>query len=384
MSLWFIRCYPIGVLIDDLSTPCALVDLDRLERNAARMADKARRLGVRLRPHVKTHKCVEAARIQTADAFGGITVSTLAEARAFAAEGFTDITYAVPIAPQKIAEAADLNDEIDALNILVDHPDILRAAEETAASRSTILPVFLEIDCGGGRSGVDPESETTRALARRLADFAAIDFRGLLTHAGHSYRTRNRSEAFMIACEERNVMATLAAELRDLGLEFREVSVGATPTMRAIDDLTGVTEVRPGNYLFYDFFQAMIGSCEIDEIAFSVLTTVISVHPEHGRAAIDAGALALSKDAGPIHVDPECGFGMPVALEDQHPLPALRVATLTQEHGALSGPGVEALRPGTRIRIVPNHSCLAAACFESYHVLRGTEVVDEWRPARGW
>ncbi len=384
MSLWFIRCYPIGVLIDDLSTPCALVDLDRFERNAARMADKARRLGVRLRPHVKTHKCVEAARIQTADAFGGITVSTLAEARAFAAGGVTDITYAVPIAPRKIAEAADLNDEIDALNILVDHPDTIRAVEETAASRSTVLPVFLEVDCGGGRTGVDPESEATRALARRLAESEVIDFRGLLTHAGHSYRARNRSDAYDIACEERNVMATLAAELRDQGLEFREVSVGATPTMRAIDDLTGISEVRPGNYLFNDYFQAAIGSCEIDEIAFSILATVISVHPEHGRAVVDAGALALSKDPGPIHVEAECGFGVPVTLEDQHHLPHLRVAALTQEHGALSGPGVEALRPGTRIRIVPNHSCLSAACFENFSVLRGTEVVDEWRPARGW
>ena len=370
--------------LDDLSTPCALVDLDRLERNAARMAEKARRLGVRLRPHVKTHKCVEAARIQTADAFGGITVSTLAEARAFAAGGFTDMTYAVPIAPQKIAEVADLNDEIDALNILVDHPDTVRAIEETAASRSTILPVFLEVDCGGGRSGVDPESEATQILARRLADSAFIDFCGLLTHAGHSYRAHNRSETFEIACEERNVMATLAAELRDLDLEFPEVSIGATPAMRAIDDLTGITEVRPGNYMFFDAFQSTIGCCEIDEIAFSVLATVISVHPEHGRAVVDTGALALSKDPGPIHVDPDCGFGVPVALEDQHPLPGLRVSSLTQEHGALSGPGVEALRPGTRLRIVPNHSCVATACFESYHVLRGTEVVDEWRPARGW
>jgi len=377
--------------LDDLSTPCALVDLDRLEANAKRMAEKARRLGVRLRPHVKTHKCVEAARIQTTDAFGGITVSTLAEARAFAAGGFTDITYAVPIAPRRIAEAANLNDEIDALNILVDHLDTVRAVEETAASRSAILPVFLEVlpvflevDCGGGRTGADPESEATRALARRLAESEVIDFRGLLTHAGHSYLARNRSEAFEIACEERNVMASLAAELRDLGLEFREVSVGATPAMRAIDDLTGVTEARPGNYIFFDAFQSAIGSCEIDEIAFSVLTTVISVHPEHDRAVIDAGAVALSKDPGPTHVDPDCGFGIPVAIEDQHPLPGLRLNTLTQEHGALSGPGVEALRPGARIRIVPNHSCLAAACFESYHVLRGTEVVDEWRPAKGW
>ena len=348
------------------------------------MAEKARRLGVRLRPHVKTHKCVEAARIQTADAFAGITVSTLAEARAFAAGGFTDITYAVPIAPRRIAAAADLNDEIDALNILVDHLDTVRAVEETAASRSTVLPVFLEVDCGGGRTGVDPESEAPRALARRLAESEVIDFRGLLTHAGHSYLTRNRSEAFETACEERNVMASLAAELRDLGLEFREVSVGATPTMRAIDDLAGVTEVRPGNYIFFDAFQSAIGSCETDEIAFSVLATVLSVHREHDRAVIDAGAVALSKDPGPTHVDPDCGFGVPVTLEDQHPLPGLRLNTLTQEHGALSGPGVEALRPGARIRIVPNHSCLAAACFESYYVLRGTEVVDEWRPVKGW
>ena len=129
VSLWFNRCYPVGVLIDDVSTPCALVDLDQLERNAARVADKARRLGVRLRPHVKTHKCVEAARIQTDLHFGGLTVSTLAEAQAFASAGFTDITYAVPIAPQKIAEAAALNDEIDSLNLLVDHPDTIRSIE---------------------------------------------------------------------------------------------------------------------------------------------------------------------------------------------------------------------------------------------------------------
>lgn len=384
MSLWFIRCYPVGVLIDDLSTPCALVDLDRLERNAARMAKRAQRLGVRLRPHVKTHKCVEAARIETADAFGGITVSTLAEARAFTAEGFTDITYAVPIAPQKISDAADLHTGIDALNLLVDNLETVRAVEEVAAARGLILPLFLEIDCGGGRTGVDPEGETCGVLVRRLAGSDNIDFRGLLTHAGHSYRVRNRSEAFGIACHERNMMTALAAELRDLGAPVAEVSVGSTPTVCAIDDLSDVTEVRPGNYLFFDAFQAAIGSCAFDEIAFSVLATVISVQPDRQSAAVDAGALALSKDPGAIHVDPHCGFGVPVALEDQHPLPGLRLAALTQEHGTLTGPGVSALHPGTHLRIFPNHSCLSAACFESYHVLRGTEVVDEWRPTRGW
>ncbi|MFV2071951.1 MAG: alanine racemase [Thermoanaerobaculales bacterium] len=368
----------------DLPTPCALVDLDRLERNAARMAKRAQRLGVRLRPHIKTHKCVEAARIQTANTFGGITVSTLAEARSFVAEGFTDLTYSVPIAPEKITAAADLHARIGALNLLVDHPETARAIENVATSRDLVLSVFLEIDCGGGRTGIDPDGESCGTLVRRLAGSDHIDFRGLLTHAGHAYRARNRTEAFEAACEERNVMATLAAELRDLGVPVPEVSVGSTPTVRAIDDLSGVTEIRPGNYVFFDVFQAAIGSCEVDELAFSVLATVISTHPEHGRAVVDAGALALSKDAGPTHVDPECGFGVPVALEDQHPLPGLQIASLAQEHGTLTGPGVEALRPGTRVRIHPNHSCLSAACFESYHVLRGTEVVDEWHPVKGW
>ena len=384
MSLWFNRCYPFDVPFEELQTPAALVDLDRLESNASRMAEKAMRLGVRLRPHVKTHKCVEIARIQTDLHFGGLTVSTLAEAQAFAAGGFSDITYAVPIAPQKIADAADLHAEIGNLNLLVDHPDTVRAIEEVAASRKTSLPVFLEIDCGGGRSGVDPASDVTQLLVRRLADSESIDFRGLLTHAGHAYGARSRSEAYEVACEERNLMTAIAAEFRDLGVEIPEVSVGSTPTLRAIDDLTGVTEARPGNYLFNDYFQTAIGSCDLDDVAFSVLATVISVDIEQARAIVDAGALALSKDTGPTHVDPECGFGLPVTLEDQHRLPGLRVVGLTQEHGTLSGPGVEALRPGTRLRILPNHSCLSAACFDRYNVVRGTEVVNEWHPVRGW
>lgn len=370
--------------LHDLPTPCALVDLDQLERNARRVADKARRLGVRLRPHVKSHKCLEIARIQTDLHFGGVTVSTLAEAAAFADGGFTDITYAVPIAPQKIADAADLHSGIEALNLIVDHPETVRAIEELAASRGIALPVYLEIDCGGERSGVRPDDELAERLVRSLAGSAHIDFRGLLTHAGHAYRAHNRTEVFELACEERNVMTALAAQLRDLGVEVGEVSVGSTPTMRAIDDLTGVTEVRPGNYVFYDAFQSAIGSCDLDEIAFSVLATVIGVHPDYGHAVVDAGALALSMDPGPVHVDAGCGYGLPVATDDQHPLPGLRMVALTQEHGKLRGPGVEALRPGTRLRILPNHSCLAAACFDRYHVLRGTEVVDEWHPVKGW
>ena len=152
----------------------------------------------------------------------------------------------------------------------------------------------------------------------------------------------------------------------------------------AVEHLDGIDEVRPGNYAFFDVFQAAIGSCALSDVAFSVLATVVSVHPDEQRAVIDAGALALSKDPGPTHVDPDCGFGRIVAVEDQHPLPGLRLTSFSQEHGEIRGPGTAALRPGIRLRILPNHSCLSAACFESFHVVRGTEIIDEWRPFRGW
>ncbi len=376
--------YPHSMHLNDLQTPSALVDLDRLERNATRMADHTHHLGVRLRPHVKTHKCVEAARIQTRDHFGGITVSTLAEARGFAAAGFGDITYAVPVAPQKLEEVVEINSRIDRLSVLVDHMVTISAIEETARSHEVILPAWLKIDCGLHRAGVDPETEHAIVLATRLQNSPHIDFRGVLTHAGQSYDASNREDVLAVARDEREVTHTFVKRLAKAGINVPDTSIGSTPTISAVRDLDGIGEVRPGNYVFFDVFQAAIGSCALSDVAFSVLATVVSVQPDEERAVIDAGALALSKDPGPIHVDPNCGFGRIVAVEDQHPLPGLRLTSVSQEHGEIRGPGTAALRPGTRLRILPNHSCLSAACFESYHVVRGTEIIDEWRPFRGW
>jgi D-serine deaminase-like pyridoxal phosphate-dependent protein len=370
--------------IAELDTPCALVDLDRLEANATAMAERAHRLGVRLRPHVKTHKCVEAARIQTSGHFGGITVSTMAEARGFADAGFADITYAVPVAPQKLAEVVEINARIDRLAVLVDHVVTIQAIEEVARAYSVVLPVWLKLDCGLHRAGVDPESDRAVALAGRLVRSPQIDFRGVLTHAGQSYAARNRREAAAISRDEVAVARSFVDRLAEAEIAVPEVSIGSTPTMTAAQTLEGVDEIRPGNYAFFDAFQAAIGSCNLADVAFSVVATVISSFPEQQRAVIDAGALALSKDPGPTHVDPGCGYGRIVAVEDQHPLPGFRLTSLSQEHGVVEGPGTAALRPGTRLRILPNHSCLAAACFDRYHVLRSSDIVDEWRPIRGW
>lgn len=369
---------------NDLQTPCALVDLDRLEANCIRMADHAHELGVRLRPHVKTHKCVEAAKIQTRGHFGGITVSTLAEARGFAEAGFRDITYAVPVAPQRLAEVVELNSKINRLAVLVDHITTVMAIEEIAAANSVALPVWLKIDCGLHRAGVDPESDHAVALAGRLARAAHVDFQGILTHAGQSYGAIDREAAAATARDECSVTRAFVERMADEDIEIPAVSIGSTPTMTAATNLDGIDEIRPGNYAFFDAFQTAIGSCTLSDVAFSVLATVVSAFPEQRRAVIDTGALALSKDPGPTHVDPRCGYGRIVAVEDQHPLPGLRLTSLSQEHGVVEGPGTAALRPGTRLRVLPNHSCLAAACFENFHVVRETEIVDEWQPSRGW
>ncbi len=372
--------------VEDLRTPAALVDLEVLDRNCARMSGRARQLGVHLRPHVKTHKTLEAARMQVRGHFGGIAVSTLAEAAFFGAGGFRDITYAVPIAPSKLGEALQLTAWLDRLNLLVDNPEAAAAVEASSRDRGLRLSVFLKVDCGAHRAGVDPAREESVAFAAQLAASPYIDFRGILTHAGQAYRCRTTDEIRSVAAQERDVMVVFAARLGAAGVRVDEISIGATPTLAVAEDLTGITEVRPGNYAFFDAFQAAIGSCSLDDVAFSVLVRVIGRYPERSELLVDGGALALSKDPGPTHVDPAFGFGVVLAASGER-LPGLRVVSLSQEHGLLRsasplGPGN--FRVGSLLRIVPNHSCLAAALFDRYAVLRRGDVVDEWRPVRGW
>jgi D-serine deaminase-like pyridoxal phosphate-dependent protein len=370
----------------ELKTPCALVDLDRFERNCVRMADRAQALGVRLRPHVKTHKCVAAARIQTRDQFGGITVSTLAEARGFANGGFRDITYAVPLPLDRLDECADLTRRLDRFHILLDHPVTLAALEKFAAANGVRFSVFLKVDCGLHRAGVDPSRDESIALAQRIYASEHLEFMGILTHAGHSYSSHTADESRIVARQERDVMVQFRDRLLDAGVSVAEVSVGSTPTASAANDLTAVTEIRPGNYAFFDVFQAAIGSCSVADVAFSVLATVIGRNDDRQELLVNAGATALGKDPGPVHIDAECGFGVVVAGEEQGPVEALAVTSLSQEHGVIRSecPLDGRWQPGTRLRILPNHSCLAAICSDRYHVVRGEEVVDEWRPLRGW
>ena len=360
--------------ISEIPTPALLVDRSRLEANLSHMARRADELGVRLRPHIKTHKCVEIARRQVELGAEGLTVSTLFEARAFSEAGFSDLTWAFPVIPGRIEDALGLAGG-GRMALLVDTFETARLLAATGREAR----VYLKVDCGYHRAGVDPEGPTALPLARLLAGEPTLDFEGILTHAGHSYRRRGRADLLEVARQERDVMVAFAERLRSEGIEVPVVSVGSTPTMMVVDHLEGVDEMRPGNYVFFDLSQVVYGSARVEQCALTVLASVVSSQPGTDRSIVDAAALALSKDAGPT----DFGHRSMGAVYADHAAarlePEKRLTALSQEHGHLNA----ALPVGSRVRILPNHSCLAAAQFDRYWVLEGDEVVDRWDVLRG-
>jgi D-serine deaminase-like pyridoxal phosphate-dependent protein len=368
-----------------LKTPSLVLDVSRVRRNAGRMSERMKGLGVSLRPHVKTHKCVEVARIQTEGAAGGVTVSTLAEARAFAAHGFGDITYAVPVEPGKFDEAIELSKLCERFALITDDAGIPTPLDEAARRAGVTLDLFLKVDCGYHRVGVEPDRPEALEIPRRIDAARNLRFAGVLTHAGHSYHARSREELLSLARHERDVMTEFAARLRADGVEVPTVSVGSTPTATHYDHLEGVDEARPGNYIFFDAFQATLGSCSFEDCALTVLAAVVHRDRDRRKVVLDAGAVALSKDRGPVEFDSACGYGRVLDLEGAET--GLRVGSLSQEHGEVKvddDARLDALHVGARVRVLANHSCLAAAQHTHYHVLEGASVVDRWEIQRGW
>lgn len=361
--------------IADLPTPALLLDLDVLEANVRHMAERAEELGVRLRPHVKTHKCVEAARLQRRAGAAGITVSTLHEARVFADAGFDDLIWAFPVIPGRVEEAAEVAGRAR-LGLVVDGVEAAEHLEETRHR----FPVRVAVDCGGGREGIPPGSPALVETARAVYSSETLELDGLLTHSGQAYRADGPEGLAAAAEEERSAMVRAAGRLRDAGVPVPTVSVGSTPAMSGARNLEGVDEARPGNYAFHDRTQVELGACGPEDVALTVAATVISTRPDAGHAVVDAGALALSVDPGPG--DPSAPPHMGAVFRDYvagELRDDLRLVSLSQEHGVLS----RSLPWGERVRILPNHACLTAACFDRYHVVRGNDVVDVWEIHRG-
>lgn len=368
-----------------LKTPSLLLDLNRVRRNAARIAHVAKSNNVRLRPHIKTHKCVEVASIQTEGFDGAVTVSTLAEARAFAENGFSDITYAVPIEAGKFDDAIEIVRGGTKLSVLTDDGETVKALDRAADDAGVKLNVFVEIDVGDNRSGVEPNTPEAVDVPRQISDAKNLNFAGILTHAGHSYNCKSRDEIVEVARQERDIMVEHAERLRGLGIEVTTVSIGSTPSITHVDHLEGVDEIRPGNYIFFDGFQATLGSCSFEDTALTVLASVVHRDASRNKLIVDAGAIALSKDRGAVDLDASCGYGRVLDLDGQDT--GARIHSVSQEHGvftAANDADFDKLNVGSRVRILANHSCLTAAQHSHYNLLENGEIVDRWAIHRGW
>lgn len=365
--------------LDDLPTPCLVLDRTVLERNIDGMADALARHDVMLRPHMKTAKSIDVARLALAGRTTGITVSTLAEAEYFAAHGLTDILYAVGITPRKLDQVAKLNAAGAGVTVITDDPDTATAI----AAHPMPARALIEVDTGEGRGGVRPDDTALLAIAERLGPCLG----GVMTHAGHSYGGRSPGEIAAIAEAERAGIVRAAERLRGAGYVVPVVSVGSSPTARHAVSLHGVTEVRAGVYMFGDLFQSEIGTHGPDDIAVTVLASVIGRRPAEGRLLIDAGGLALSKDRSTEAAPRDYGFGLVLDASGQRNYGDAVVQRAYQEHGVVAlDPAVPVDLPvGALVRVAPNHACMTAAAHDRYHVVDGgTEVLAVWRRVNGW
>jgi D-serine deaminase-like pyridoxal phosphate-dependent protein len=371
--------------IFELATPALLLDRQRLERNAARMQEKVRSLGVTLRPHVKTAKSIDVLRVLSGGAEMPITVSTLAEARYFFGHGVTDILYGVGIAPVKLPEIADLIRAGCRLRVILDTVEAAEAVRSFSDDERVDIEALIEIDSDGRRAGVAPSDPLLIEIGQRLGSGLA----GVMTHAGASYDCRSREEFEAMAEQERALTVDAAERLRAAGLSCPMVSVGSTPTLHYARRLDGVTEARAGVYVFGDLVQAELGTCGFDDIAIAVIASVIGHNRHHGRVLIDAGFLALSRDRGTADLPVDWGYGAVCDAATEEIIEDVIVSSTNQEHGILTSRSGEIdfgrFPVGSRVKILPNHACATAAAHDRYFVTDGSErIADVWERVNGW
>ena len=371
----------MAATLADPDTPFAALDRSVLEHNVRRLRSHLEGLGVPLRLHVKTAKSVEVAAVVFGGGPGPITVSTLAEAEQFADAGYDDIVYPVGIVASKLPRVLALLARGVRLTVVLDSVEQARVVAGASRDAGVAIPVLIEIDCDGHRAGLKPDDPALVGVARGVA--AGADLRGVLTHAGGSYHVHGEAALRRAAEEERDAVVHAAGRLRAAGLPCPIVSVGSTPTAFFATDLTGVTEVRAGTYVFMDAVMLGLGVCSPEEIALSVVVEVIGHQADKGWILTDGGWMATSADHG------DGGYGL-VADLGGTPIPGLAMTSANQEHGILSiaagsGAPLPDLPVGTRLRILPHHACATASQHRAYEVVDGTrEIEATWPRSGGW
>ena len=360
-----------------IEEPTLLLNEQRARANIHKMADKAHRFDLRFRPHFKTHQSAVIGEWFRYEGVSQITVSSVEMAEYFAVNGWQDITIAFSLNIRQMARIKALAERIR-LSVLVENIEGVRAIAGSSAPK---MDVWLKIDIGAHRTGLDwQDVPSAAAICREVAQNPqSMILRGLLTHSGHTYAALSKKEIVELFDETLFRLHSLKEELRNLGFEPLEISVGDTPGCTLAENFEGANEIRPGNFVFYDVHQLSLGVCEFSDIAVAVACPVVAVHPEREEVVIYGGAVHLSKET--IAWNGEETYGLVATPREEgwgNPIPDTYVARLSQEHGILHYP-IAAMRShpifvGDLALVIPAHSCLTVQALGQYHTLEGRKI----------
>lgn len=377
----------VGKSLSDIPTPAFLVEKEKVVKNCEDMLRKCADLNIKLRPHVKTHKTEEGALLQTGGQKKCITVSTFREAEFFADHGWDDILVALPLAPFHLGRVKTLANRVSNFHLLVDNVESATAlAQLHTPPGKAAWSAFIKVDAGYARAGVR-WSDTELAIRICKALHPKVIINGLYAHCGNSYNTTSPTEILAIRHRTAERVLKLSKELIRKGFPCSTVSIGSTPSMsisisaEARRIFSKLSEVHPGNYIFYDLQQASLGSCTLDDVACRIMTRVIGHYPHRKQMLIDCGFTALTKqglNANKI----VSGY----AVFEYHP--HLKLIEMTQEVGKVEAVDddldINRYPIGTILFLYPYHACAAASLHPVYYIHKDDVVLEEWRPVRGW
>lgn len=373
---------------EGLDTPFLLIDKQKLLTNLDRLRHRIEGLGADLRPHFKTMRALEAAPYLLPNKTSPITVSTIKEAEALAGEGYDNIVYAVGISANKLPRVLNLIEKGADLIVLLDSTEQAHLLNQFSADNQCAISALIEIDCDGHRGGIAPDDSKLLEIAQ-LLHHGAAHFKGVLTHAGESYHCFDQTSLRAAAENEVKAALNAAERLRSAEIPCEIVSIGSTPTAHNYQNLDGITEVRAGVYGFFDLVMTGVGVCSVNDIAASVVTTVIGHNQEKGWLIIDAGWMALSSDRGTANQPTDCSYGL---LTDSNGelLDNLQVTNVNQEHGIIEAVNDASINfndipIGSRLHIMPNHACATASMHKQYHVFDTQyNTYEVWMRIQGW
>lgn len=364
--------------VDSLATPSVLVERSRLHANIDRMQAAADRRGIRLRPHAKTHKSPAVAGWQIARGAAGICCAKLGEAEVFAEAGVSDIRLPYPLHPVNASRVVSLLDQTR-LSFIVDHPDVARGWSQAMTAAGREVDVLVKIDVGFHRCGIDPALPGALDMIRLVASLPGLRLRGLLSHAGQAYHATSADDLKAIAEEEAAILTRLAAAAREAGIAIEELSAGATPPARFSLEQDGLSELRPGNYVYFDRTQVGLGAATLDDCALTVLARVVSA-PSRDRVILDCGSKTLTNDLArgfsplPGHGTVFRGALLPPGRQ---PEAHLTIERLSEEHATVRvAEGAAPLAPGDLVRVLPNHSCVVSNLVDRVWLVDGPDVIE--------